>query len=128
MDLATARSDERHASRTRHDAKPATLDRFWIHIANLVVIKRCEALNPRILVVCLRNEYCCVQESGRRRFTVRPTAKYVDECLALVQLQNGILVVRPLTRSRGVRIYATKTTARDQVQHALFRAVVGKLQ
>ena len=71
MDLANARSDERHASRTRHDAKPATLDRFWIHIANLVVIKRCKALNPRIFVVCLRYEYCCVSESGLRGFTVR---------------------------------------------------------
>ena len=33
---------------------------------------------------------CSNQESGRRGFTVRPTAKYVDECLNLVQLQNTI--------------------------------------
>ena len=33
--------------------QPATLGRFWIHIAKLVVIKRGEALNPGIIVVCL---------------------------------------------------------------------------
>ena len=34
-------------------AKPATLDRFWTHIAKLVVIKRGEAVNSHTIVVCL---------------------------------------------------------------------------
>ena len=32
-------------------AKPATLEKFWLHITKLVVIKRSEALNPRLSVV-----------------------------------------------------------------------------
>ena len=72
--------------------------------SELVVIKRGEALNPRVLVVCLGFEYRSVHDGERRGFTVTPTAKYVDECLDIVQL-----------------------TVCDQVQHSLFRAVVGKL-
>ena len=34
-------------------AKPATLEKFWMQIAKLVVIKRGEALNPRVPVVYL---------------------------------------------------------------------------
>ena len=40
-----------------------------------------EALNPRLLVVYLRFEYCTVQESERSAFGVTPTAKNVDKCL-----------------------------------------------
>ena len=57
-------------SRTRHELylmsktqSLVELDRFWVHIAKLVVVKRSEALNPRILVVCLGIEFCSVQES-----------------------------------------------------------------
>ena len=32
-------------------AKPATLEKFWMQITNLVVIKRGEAPNPHVLVV-----------------------------------------------------------------------------
>ena len=89
-------------------AKPVTLDRFWIHVAKLAVNKRSKALNPRVTVVYLGLEFFCV-----------------DECLDLVQLQNAKPVVTPL--NRRVRIYTKKQT-RYQVQHALARVVVGKLQ
>ena len=62
-------------------AKPATLEKFWMQITKLVVIKRGEALNPRIPVVYLGFEYRSAHEAERRGFTVKPTAKYVDECL-----------------------------------------------
>ena len=45
-------------------AKPLTLDRFWIHIAKLVLTKKGEALNPRILVESLGFE-CCSFQGGR---------------------------------------------------------------
>ena len=105
-------------------AKPATLDRLWIHIAKLVVIKRGEALKPRVPVVCLVFERCGIHESGRSGFAVRPTAKYVDECLDLVQLQNAPPVVTPLTEQKSSNLH-DETTAPDQVQHALYRAIVG---
>ena len=38
-------------------------------------------------VTYLRFEYRSVHERERRGFTVKPTAKYVDECLDIVQLQ-----------------------------------------
>ena len=38
-------------------AKPATLEKFWIQITKLVVVKRGEALNPRVPVVYLGFEY-----------------------------------------------------------------------
>ena len=49
-------------------AKPATLENFWLHITKLVVIKKGEALNPRLPVVYLGFEYCSVQEPERRGF------------------------------------------------------------
>ena len=61
-------------------AKPATLEKFWSQITKLVVIKRGEALNPRIPVTYLGFEYRSVHDGDRRGFTVKPTAKYVDEC------------------------------------------------
>ena len=59
--------------------------------------KRGEALDPCTPVVYMGFEHGSIQESGRRGFVVKPTAKYVDECLDLVQLQNAKPVVTPLT-------------------------------
>ena len=73
-------------------AKPATLEKFWMQITKLVVIKRGEALNPRVPVVYLGFEYRSVHD-GERGFTVKPTTKYVDECLDMVQLQNAKAVM-----------------------------------
>ena len=58
---------------------------------------------------------------------MKPTAKYVDECLDIVQLQNAKAVMTPLTEQESLNPH-DETTACDQVQHSLFRAVVGKLQ
>ena len=52
------------------------------------MIKRGEALNPRVHMVYLGFENQSVHESDRRGFSVKPTAKYVDECLDIVQLQK----------------------------------------
>ena len=68
-----------------------------------------------------------VHDGDRRGFTVKPTAKYVDECLDIVQLQNAKAVMMPLTEHKSLNLH-DKTTAFDQVQHSLFRAVDGKLQ
>ena len=54
-------------------------------------------------------------------------AKYVDECLDFVQLQNAKPIVTPLTEQKSAILH-DETTAGDQVQHALFKAVVGTLQ
>ena len=70
-------------------AMPATLEKIWTQITKLVVIKRGEALNPRVPVTYLKFEYRSVHDGDRRGFTVKPTAKYVDECLDIVQLQNA---------------------------------------
>ena len=58
---------------------------------------------------------------------MKPTAKYVDECLDIVQLQNAKAVMTPLTEQKSLNLH-DETTACDQVQHSLVRAVVGKLQ
>ena len=50
---------------------------------------RGEALNPRLLVVYLEFGYRSVQEPERGGFAVKPTAKYVDECLELVHVHNA---------------------------------------
>ena len=68
-----------------------------------------------------------VYDGDRRGFTVKPTAKYVDECLDIVQLPNAKAVMTPLTEQKRLNLH-DETTARDQVRHSLFRAVVGKLQ
>ena len=113
-----------HVDDPRTCAEPVTLDKIWI--AKLVVLKRGETLTPRIPVVCLGFEYCSIQESERRGFTVKPTTKYVDEsCLELVQFQNAKLFVAPLTEQKSANLH---DAACDQVQHALFRPVVGKLE
>ena len=61
------------------------------------------------------------------RSVVRPTSKYVDERLDHVQLQNAKNAVTPVTEQNSSNVH-NETNACDQVQHALFRAVVGKLQ
>ena len=58
---------------------------------------------------------------------MKPAAKYVDECLDIVQLQHAKAVMTPLTEQKSLTLH-DETTACDQVQHSLFRAVVGKLQ
>ena len=59
-------------------AQPATLEKFWTQITKFVVIKRGEALNPRVPVTYPGFEYRSVHDGDRRGFTVEPTAKYVD--------------------------------------------------
>ena len=108
-------------------AKPATLEKIWMQITKLVVIKRGEALNPRVLVVYLGFEYRSVHDGERRGFIVKPTAKYVDECLDIVQLHNAKAVMTPLTDQKSMNLHDETTTC-DQAQHSLFTAVVGKLQ
>ena len=58
---------------------------------------------------------------------MKPTAKYVDECLDIVQLQHAKSVMTPLTEQKSSNLH-DETTACDQIQHSLFGAVVGKLQ
>ena len=78
-------------------------------------------------VTYLGFEYRSVHDGDRIGFTVKPTAKYVDECLDIVQLQYAKAVMTPLTEQKSLNLH-DETTACDQVQHSLFRAVVGKLQ
>ena len=108
-------------------AKPATLEKFWMQITKMVVIKRGEALNPRVPVVYLGFEYQSVHEAGHRGFTVKPTDKYVDERLDIVQLRNLKAVMTPLTELKSTNQH-DDTTVCDQAQHTVFRAVVEKLQ
>ena len=68
-----------------------------------------------------------VHDGDRRGFTVKPTAKYVDECLDIVQLHNAKAVMTPLTDQKSFNLH-DETTMCDQVQHSLFGAVVGTLQ
>ena len=77
-------------------------------------------------VTYLGFEYRSVYDGDRRGFTVKPTAKYVDECLDIVQLQYAKAVMTRLTEQKSLNLH-DETTACDQVQHSLFRAV-GKLQ
>ena len=46
-------------------------------------------------VVYLGFEYRSVHDGERRGFTVKPAAKYVDECLDIVQLQNAKAEMTP---------------------------------
>ena len=91
---------------------------------------RCITIVSTILVTAvtyLGFEYRSVHDGDRRGFTVKPTAKYVDECLDIVQLQHAKAVMTPLTEQKSLNLH-DDTTACDQIQHSLFRAVVGKLQ
>ena len=108
-------------------AKPATLEKFWMQVTKLVVIKRGEALTSRFPVVHLGFEYRSVHDGERRGFTMKPAAKYVDQCLDIVQLQNAKAVMRPLTEQKSLSLHDERTVC-DQDQYSLFRAVVGKLQ
>ena len=76
-------------------------------------------------VTYLGFEYRSAHDGDRRGFTVKPTSKYVDECLDIVQLQHAKAVMTPLTEQKSLNLH-DETTACDQIQHSLFRAVVGK--
>ena len=108
-------------------AKPATLEKFRAQITRFVVIKRGESLNPHVPVTYLGVEYKSVHEAGRKGFTVKPTNKYLDECLDIVQLRNAKAVMTPLTELRSTNLH-DETTVCYQAQHTVFRAIVGKLQ
>ena len=82
-------------------AKPATLDKFWVQITKFAVIKRGEAFNPRVLVLYLGFEYPSVHDGDRRGPTVKSTAKYVDDCLDIVQLQHAKTMMTPLTEQKS---------------------------
>ena len=58
---------------------------------------------------------------------MKPVEKYVDECLELVHLQDAKPVVKALTEQKSANVH-DETTVCDRVEHALFRAVFGKLQ
>ena len=88
-----------------------------------VVIKRGEALIPRLPAVYLRFEYRSFQEPERGGFAVKTTAKCTDECLDIVHLQNAKPVVTPLTEPKSANLH-DETTVCDQAE----RVVVGKLQ
>ena len=106
-------------------AKPATLENFWMQITKMVVIKRGEAFNPRVTCGVLGIRYQSVREAGRRGFTVKPTDKYVDECLDIVQLRNAKAVMTPLTELKSTNLHEEMTVC-GQVQHSAFRAIVGE--
>ena len=74
-------------------AKPSIFEKFWTQITKLVVIKRGEALNLDIPVVYQGFEHQSVHEAGCRGFTVKPTDKYLDECLDILQLRNAKAVM-----------------------------------
>ena len=78
-------------------------------------------------VIYMGFENRSVHDGDRRGFTVKPTAKHVDECLDIVQLQYAKAVMTPLTEQKSLNLH-DETTVCDQVQHSLFRAAVGKLQ
>ena len=59
---------------------------------------------------------------------MKPTAKYVDKCLDIVELQNAKAVMTPLTEQKSLNLHDETIACDHQVQHSLFRAVVGKLQ
>ena len=58
-----------------------------------------------------------VHDGERRGITVKLTAKYVDECLDIVQLQNAKAVMTSLTEQKILNLH-DETTACDQVQHS----------
>ena len=56
-------------------------------------------------VTYLGFEYRSVHDGDRRGFTVKPTAKYVDECLDIVQLQNAKAMMTPLTEQKSLNLH-----------------------
>ena len=69
-------------------------------------------------VTYLGSEYRSTHDGDRRGFTVKPTAKYVDECLDIVQLQYAKAVMTPFTEQKSLNLH-DETTACDQVQHSI---------
>ena len=67
-------------------------------------------------VIYLGFEYRSVHDGERRGSTVKPTAKFVDECLDIVQLQNAKAVMTPFTQQKSLNLH-DETTVCDQVQH-----------
>ena len=67
-----------------------------------------------IAVTYLGFEYRSEHDGDRRGFTVKP-------------LQNAKAAMTLLTEQKSLNLH-DETTVCDQVQHSLFRAVVGKLQ
>ena len=63
-------------------------------------------------VTYLGFEYRSVHDGDRGGFTVKPTAKYVDECLDIVQLQYAKAVMTPLTEQKSLNLH-DETTACD---------------
>ena len=55
-----------------------------------------------------------VHDGDRGGFTVKPTAKYVDECLDKA-------VMTPLTEQKSLNLHG-ETTACDQVQHSVVQS------
>ena len=110
-----------HVDDPRHCGTPATLDRFSIHMAKLVVIKRGEALNPHIPVVYMDTvvfkspgaEICC-----ETYFEVRGRMLGSCSCTECVICCDAV-------DEQNISNLHSDTTACDQVQHALYRAVVG---
>ena len=86
-----------------------------------------EQLKKKKFTVQSRMKISTVYTMVIRGFTVKPTAMYVDECLDIVQMQNAKAVMTPLTEQKSLNLH-DETTVCGQVQHSLFRAVVGKLQ
>ena len=66
-------------------AKRATLEKIGMQITKLVVIKREEALNPRVPMVYLGFEYRSVHDGERRGFTVKPTASHEKISVSLIR-------------------------------------------
>ena len=83
-----------------------SVDRYIIIVSTVLVTA----------VTYLGFEYASVHDGDRRGFTVKPTAKYVDECLDIVQLQHAKAVMTPLTEQKSFNLHG-ETTACDQVQH-----------
>ena len=78
---------------------------------------RCITMVSTVLVTAVNYlgfEYGSVHDGDRRGFTVKPTEKYVDECLDIVQLQHAKAVMTPLTEQKSLKLH-DETTACDQV-------------
>ena len=107
--------DDINATMVSRGKRVTSVDRYITVVSTILVTA----------VTYLGFEYRSVHDGHRRGFTVKLTAKYVDECF--FQLQHAKAVIAPLTEQKSLNLH-DETTACDQVQHSLFRAVVGKLQ
>ena len=81
-----------------------SVDRYITIVSTILVIA----------VTYLGFEYRSVHDGDRRGFTVKPIAKYVDECLDIVQLQHAKAVMTPLMEQKSLNLH-DETTACDQV-------------